>query len=72
MHLSETATTETSIDKVHLNCECFHGSFTNGRRECILLSFSLSAQLGFITLRDRTSFLFWELTEDKTGDKIFC
>ena len=33
----------TSIDKVHLKCDCIDGSIVNGIREPILYSFALSS-----------------------------
>ena len=36
----------TSIDKVHLKCDCVDGSIVNGFREPILYSFSLGQPPG--------------------------
>ena len=36
----------TGIDKVHLKCDCIHGSVANGVREPILFSFALSSPPG--------------------------
>ena len=36
----------TSIDKVHLKCDCIDGSIVNGTREPILFSFALSSPPG--------------------------
>ena len=36
----------TGIDKVHLKCDCIHGSIVNGTRESILFSFALSSPPG--------------------------
>ena len=36
----------TSIDKVHLKCDCIQGSIVNGIREPILLSFALDTPPG--------------------------
>ena len=37
----------TSIDKVHLKCDCFDGSIVKGIREPILYSFALDQPLGY-------------------------
>ena len=37
----------TTIDKVHLKCDCVNGSIVNGVREQILFSFILSAPRGY-------------------------
>ena len=36
----------TGIDKIHLKCDCIHGSIVNGIREPILYSFGLSSPPG--------------------------
>ena len=36
----------TGIDKIHLKCDCIHGSIVNGIREPILYSFALSSPPG--------------------------
>ena len=36
----------TGIDKIHLKCDCIHGSLVNGIREPILYSFALSSPPG--------------------------
>ena len=36
----------TGIDKIHLKCDCIHGSIVNGVREPILYSFALSSPPG--------------------------
>ena len=36
----------TGIDKIHLKCDCTHGSIVNGIRESILYSFALSSPPG--------------------------
>ena len=36
----------TGIDKIHLKCDCIHGSIVNGKREPILYSFALSSPPG--------------------------
>ena len=36
----------TGIDKIHLKCDCIHGSIVNGVRETILYSFALSSTPG--------------------------
>ena len=36
----------TGFDKIHLKCDCIHGSIVNGNREPILYSFALSSPPG--------------------------
>ena len=42
-HKSENSVMISSVDKVHLKCDCVDGSIVNGIREQILFSFDLSA-----------------------------
>ena len=43
---NDTPVNITGIDKVHLKCDCNHGSIVNGTREPILYSFALSSPPG--------------------------
>ena len=42
-HKSEKPVMITSVDKVHLECDCVDGSIVNGQREQILFSFDLDS-----------------------------
>ena len=48
----------SSVDKVHLRCDCVDGSFVNGIREQILFSFILSAPPGFKSIKNPTTVLY--------------
>ena len=45
---SEKPINITSVDKVHLKCNCINGSIVNGVREPILYSFALDQPPGYI------------------------
>ena len=53
-HRSENPVMITSIDKVHLRCDCVDGSIVNGVREQILYSFNISAPPGYKILKKLT------------------
>ena len=41
-HTLETKISVTTIDKIHLNCDCFNGSILNGIRCRVIFSFALN------------------------------
>ena len=63
--LREKFTSKTTIDKVHLKCICIQRSFVEGKRESILISFSLSAPRGFESHKEPTSKLFKKVNGDQ-------
>ena len=46
-HRSDTLSNITSVDKVHLNCDCINGSTVNGVKEPFLFRFALDKLAGF-------------------------
>ena len=48
----------TGIDKIHLKCDCIHGSIVNGIREPILYSFGLSSHPGHKIYKEQKIKLF--------------
>ena len=51
-HTPEKPVMISPSDKVHLECDCVDGSFTNGIREQILFSFKLSAPPGYKIIKE--------------------
>ena len=52
-HISEKPVMITTIDKVHLKCDCVDGSIVNGIQGQILSSFNLSAPPEYKIIRER-------------------
>ena len=48
----------TGIDKIHLKCDCIHGSILKGKREPILYSFALLSRPGHKMYKERRVKLF--------------
>ena len=55
---SDKAINITSIDKVHLKCDCIDGSIVNGIREPILYSFALDQPPDYTMYKEPKSKLF--------------
>lgn len=57
-HLSEKVVSITSIDKVHLKCDCIEGSYLNGLPSSILYSFSLNVPPGYKIIEKPSTVLY--------------
>ena len=64
-HKSEKPVMVTSIDKVHLKCDCVDGSIVNGVREQILFSFNLSAPSGYKFPNSPTTVLYKQMNKTR-------
>ena len=53
----------TGIDKIHLKCDCIHGSIVNGIRETILYSFALSSPPGYKMFKEPRIKLFKKINK---------
>ena len=53
----------TGIDKIHLKCDCMHGSLVNGIREPILYTFALSSPPGHKIYKEPNVKLFKKINK---------
>ena len=53
----------TGIDKVHLKCDCVHGSIVNGIREPILYSYALDKPPGHQIIKEPRVKLFKKINK---------
>ena len=70
-HKSEKPVMITSIDKVHLKCDCLDGSINNGVREQILYSFNLSSPAGYKIINNPTTVLYKKKQNKTNPNTIF-
>ena len=68
-HMSEKPVMISSVDKVHLKCDCVDGSIVNGIREQILFSFNLGAPPGYKIKNNPTTVLYKKINKTRL-DKI--
>ena len=68
-HKSDKPIMITSIDKVHLNCDCVDGSSVNGVREHVLFSLNLSVPPGYKIINAPTTVLYKKINKPRL-DKI--
>ena len=59
------------FDKVHLKCDCLHGSIVNGVGEAILFFFTLSFPPGHKTYKEPRSKLFNRINDSVLSHVIF-
>ena len=64
-HISEKPVMITTTDKVHLKCDCVHGSIVNGIREQILFSFNLSAPPGYKIIKEPNIILYKKINKTR-------
>ena len=64
-HKSEKPVMITSVDKVHLKCDCIDGSIVNGRREQILFSFDLDSIPGYKIRKEPTTILYKKINKNR-------
>ena len=64
-HKSEKSVMITSIDKVHLKCDCVDGSIVNGVREKILYSFNPSSPSGYKVLKSPITLLYKKINKSR-------
>ena len=62
-HKSEKPVMISSVDKVHLKCNCVDGSIVNGISEQILFSVNLSAPPGYIIIKNPTTVLYKKINK---------
>ena len=62
----------TGIDKIHLKCDCIHGSIVNGITESFLYSFSLSSPPGYKIYREPRIKLFKKVNKTVLSHIAFC
>ena len=55
----------TTVDKVHLKCDCIDGSIVNGIREQILFSFDLDSPPGYKIRKEPTTILYKKINKNK-------
>ena len=55
----------TSVDKVHLKCDCVDGSIVNSRREQILFSFDLNTPPGYKIIEKLTTILYKNINKNR-------
>ena len=61
----------TGIDKIHLKCDCIHGSIVNGIREPILYSFGLSSPPGHKIYKEPRVKLFKKVNKSNLSHITF-
>ena len=64
-HRSEKPIMITTIDKIHLKCDCVDGSIVNGNREQILFSFSLDKPPGYKIIKEPTTMLYKKINKKR-------
>ena len=64
-HTSEKPVMITTIDKVHLKCDCVDGSIVNGIREQILFNFNLSAPPGYKIIKEPNFILYKKINKTR-------
>ena len=64
-HKSEKPVLISSVDKVHLKCNCVDGSIVNGIREQILFNFNLSAPPGYKVINNPTTVLYKKINKTR-------
>ena len=57
-HRSEKPIMITTIDKIHLKCDCIDGSIVSGFREQILFSFCLDKPPGYKIRKEPTTIFY--------------
>ena len=61
----------TELDKIHLKCDCIHGSIVNGVREPILYSFALSSPPGQKIYKEPRVKLFKKMNKSNLSHMTF-
>ena len=69
--MSRKHTIIANVEKKQRTCNYFDGSVVNGRRQCILFSFIISAPPGFTPFKEPTTILFENVNEENIDDKTF-
>ena len=69
-HLSEKVINITSVDKLHVNCNCIDGSILDGKPESILFSHRLDARTGYKIFEGPISSLLKKVNKNKIDDII--
>ena len=70
-HKSEKPVMISSVNKVHLKCNCVDGSIVNGIREQILFGFNLSAPPGYKIINNPTTVLYKKINKTRLDEIQF-
>ena len=68
-HRSEKPIMISTVDKIHLKCDCVDGSIVNGLRQSILYSFSLDKPPGYKITKEPNTILYKKVNKE-TLDRI--
>ena len=70
-HLTEKVLNISTVDKVHLICNCVDGPIVNAKGESILFSSSLDARPGYKISKEPSSFLVRKVNKNKVDEVSF-